>query len=189
MSVNPYDVEVENFDSIGLIQKCMSRRLLDHKNETKKNKLNDGKFKNIIRISRDREPLAGLEHTNLKWEWVDGYKRPESGLPVMESIPTKLYSYQEGQSRRKMAPKLARDPSAVSGIRISRQTQPAAILQRLAFKPGVQSGTSFGPHPAKKTVYCGTENLSRVHYRNGDVFFLVMSRNVPAKVFLVKSSL
>ncbi|GFX16096.1 uncharacterized protein TNCV_4703531 [Trichonephila clavipes] len=43
MSANPYDVQVEQLECIGLIQKCMGTRLLDLKSETDKTKLSDRK--------------------------------------------------------------------------------------------------------------------------------------------------
>ncbi|GFV89280.1 hypothetical protein TNCV_286131 [Trichonephila clavipes] len=37
--------------------------------------------------SLNGEPLSGLKLPNLNWRWPDGYKWPEIGLPVTESIP------------------------------------------------------------------------------------------------------
>ncbi|GFV67553.1 hypothetical protein TNCV_4622331 [Trichonephila clavipes] len=41
---------------------------------------------------------------------------------------------------------------------------------------------------AGKDGYCGAENISSGHYKNGSVFFSVMSRNAPDKVIFVESS-
>ncbi|GFV99524.1 hypothetical protein TNCV_5078881 [Trichonephila clavipes] len=43
MSANPYEVQVEKLECIGLIQKSMGTRLLDLKSETEKKNLIDGK--------------------------------------------------------------------------------------------------------------------------------------------------
>ncbi|GFW25933.1 hypothetical protein TNCV_1328891 [Trichonephila clavipes] len=81
---------------------------------------------------------------------------------------------------------LTRDLAAVSGRRISRQK----VYSRLAFTHRVHSGASFLLHPAEKIEigYCGTENISQGHHKNGVVFFSVMSRNVPNKVIFIESS-
>ncbi|GFT07421.1 hypothetical protein TNCV_3789021 [Trichonephila clavipes] len=89
---------------------------------------------------RDRKTLAGLKLAILKRRWFDGYKLYESGLPVMEPTPNKLYYHQKGchralissqdcyvalsarRHRRTTAPQLARDLVAGSGRRISKQT-------------------------------------------------------------------
>ncbi|GFT76608.1 hypothetical protein TNCV_3678431 [Trichonephila clavipes] len=43
-------------------------------------------------------------------------------------------------------------------------------------------------HAAGKTGYCRAQNTSRGHLKKGDVFFSVMSRNVPDKLILIESS-
>ncbi|GFU20909.1 hypothetical protein TNCV_3004881 [Trichonephila clavipes] len=60
--------------------------------------------------------------------------------------------------------------------------------KRLASTPGVKSCASLLLHPAGNTRYCGAENISCGHHKNGDMFFSVMSRNVPDKVILFKSA-
>ncbi|GFV66982.1 hypothetical protein TNCV_356681 [Trichonephila clavipes] len=43
--------------------------------------------------------LAALKLTSLKRRWLDGYKWPDNGLPVMESIPNKGFCHREGRLR------------------------------------------------------------------------------------------
>ncbi|GFV98876.1 hypothetical protein TNCV_2913931 [Trichonephila clavipes] len=45
-----------------------------------------------------------------------------------------------------------------------------AVLQKLTFMPSVQSGASLSLYPAKKTGYCGAENISRRHHKKGGSF-------------------
>ncbi|GFS86449.1 hypothetical protein TNCV_513251 [Trichonephila clavipes] len=60
--------------------------------------------------------------------------------------------------------------------------QSSAILQRLAFTLGIQSGMTIWLHPAGKTGYCGVESIRGGRHLNKCVFFSVMSQNVPDKV-------
>ncbi|GFS53914.1 hypothetical protein TNCV_3761451 [Trichonephila clavipes] len=66
--------------------------------------------------------------------------------------------------------------------------QSTAVFQKLAFTSGVQSGTSLGLHPARKTGYCEAENILCGHPKNGAVFLTVMRLNVPERVILVECS-
>ncbi|GFY28111.1 hypothetical protein TNCV_4394451 [Trichonephila clavipes] len=51
-----------------------------------------------------------------------------------------------------------------------------AVLQRLTFTPVVQSNASLSLRPAEKTGYYGAGNISCGRYKNGDLFFSVMSK-------------
>ncbi|GFS61088.1 hypothetical protein TNCV_4956001 [Trichonephila clavipes] len=86
--------------------------------------------------------MPGLKLASHNRRWLDGFKWPESSLPVMESIPNKWHCHQEGRSRSPQSIVICtglllgikrtmteadngysafRDLSAVSGRRISRQ--------------------------------------------------------------------
>ncbi|GFX30088.1 hypothetical protein TNCV_2617991 [Trichonephila clavipes] len=63
-----------------------------------------------------------------------------------------------------------------------------AVLQRLAFTPGVQSGASLLLHSTGNTGYCGAENMSWEPHKKEGVFSSLKSRNVPDEVILVETS-
>ncbi|GFT89694.1 hypothetical protein TNCV_3137791 [Trichonephila clavipes] len=134
-------------------------------------------------------------------------KRAESCLLVVESILNKWYYYRKiGQGRhrattrawdhylalnarlhrRTTVPHFALDLAAVSGRRIFRQS--TDVSHRIAFTPSFQSFVSFRLHPTKRTSYCGAENISRIHHKNGGVFFSVRSRDSPDRMIAVESS-
>ncbi|GFT86437.1 hypothetical protein TNCV_3259371 [Trichonephila clavipes] len=62
-------------------------------------------------------------------------------------------------------PLLASDFVALSGRRISRQTESTAVLQKLAFTPVIHSGASFRLLTAGKNWYFGAENICGGHHK------------------------
>ncbi|GFS80447.1 hypothetical protein TNCV_3448501 [Trichonephila clavipes] len=53
---------------------------------------------------------------------------------------------------------------------------------------GLTCFEKFHMPPTEKTGYCGVENISRVHPKNGSVYFSAMSRNSSRKMILIESS-